>query len=167
MHTHTPSLFFSSPPSLTHSISPLSLSWVHQTKDEWEKSTARQTRGKFFLDTLPSSWLKMVGIFSTRLIAVCSLWTPQPWSTSQMQTGTIGFKDGVWFKIQRGTLSPSHANWPNQSEIFKRFFIECSSATGQSVFGQNITAGHWLSLGRAAFGQRVLKIQRTHPHTRP
>lgn len=88
-HRHTLSVFFSFPPSYTHSPSLGCLSWAHQTKDKWEKkkSTARRTRGRFFLAMLLSSWLKMVGIFSTRLIAVCSLWTLQPWSTSQAQTG--------------------------------------------------------------------------------
>ena len=89
-----------------------------EQQHRWEES--------FYPDTL-LSWLRMVGIFSTRLIAVCSLWIPQPRTTSdackrkQLKT--------LWdFKILWGPVSLSLCK-STKLKFEGVFFTECFATT--------------------------------------
>lgn len=86
----------------------------------------------------PCSWLKMMGIFSSRIIAVCSLWTPQPRSTSQR-----GISYWLPFKIQSGQVSLSFCKWD-----------KCKFGSAVFFFCLFVFVGFFLSIVRIGLAWR-------------
>lgn len=116
-----------------------------------------QTRGKFFLDTLPSTWFKMVGIFLEQVDRTLLPLNGKPWSTSQAQSD----KGYLWLKFNKGPVSLSLCKLAKLKFLLNALLPLCCECLAC------VASGHWLSLGRGAVGQRVLKIQRMHAPKHP
>lgn len=81
----------------------------------------------------------------------------KPWSTSQAQSD----KDYLRLKFNKGPVSLSLCKLAKLKFLLNALLPLCCECLAC------VASGHWLSLGRGAIGQRVLKIQRMHAPKHP
>lgn len=139
------------------SVSIVSLVSTSNERRVRKRVQGEQTTGTFFLDTLPSTWFKMVGIFLEQVDRTLLLLNAKPWSTSQAQSD----KDYLRLKFNKGPVSLSLCKLAKLKFLLNALLPLCCECLAC------VASGHWLSLGRGAVGQRVLKIQRMHAPKHP